>query len=70
MKNRTDETRTSHGSNGPERGQGCCGEGIPAVFHHYESSSIMDDAMITSGPFGPPTEDEFGVAGQTEEEER
>ena len=38
----------------------------PPVGGGWESS-IVDDAELTPGPFGPPTEDEFSVAGQTEE---
>jgi len=64
------------------RGVGCSGIGIPDVFcptvsrrestfcpEAREEGALVDDHRVTLSSFGPPTEDEFSVAGQKTEED-
>lgn len=66
MKIKTDETRTSQGSEGPERGVGCAGVGLPDTFRfHPEDSSLVDDLHHVLGgfPVNLTEEEDLGFAG-------
>lgn len=67
MSTKNDETRTSNGPEGSERGVGCAGVGLPDIFLHTDSPFEGDVRRFlgqepvlhaADSSFGPPPEDD------------